>query len=317
MSLINEALKRSESDKLRNSSPYFNNLTLMMPEGDDVPPPKRPTFEGPRRPRRPTSRLLILALVATACLAAWHFWGRSTGQVGPASASGKVTQEQEEEKPLTPAQMKAMAERSAPDPSLNRHNTDSQAGAHAGARAGAKGAIAAGNARDAFTAAMRKLQQARENDQPDESADPAEAGPQPASRSDPLTSGGTPIRFPHPAAPQATQADDTEQPSPARQADGATPPATAPAEAGEPPSAPSSAAPAAPSARPAPEPADAPDASKLRVTAIMRGPDGNVALINGGLYREGQTIRGALIVKIGQYEVELTTANGKRFTIRI
>ena len=48
----------------------------------------------------------------------------------------------------------------------------------------------------------------------------------------------------------------------------------------------------------------------------MRGSDGNVALINGGLYREGQTIQGALIVKIGQYEVELT-ANGKRFTIRI
>jgi hypothetical protein len=315
MSLINEALKRSESDKLRNSSPYFNNLTLMMPEGDEVPPPQRPTFEEPRGPRRPTSRLLIFALVATACFAAWHFWGRSTGRVGPEIASGKATQEQEEEKPLTPAQMKAMVERSAPDPSLNKHNTDSQAGANAGARAGARGGIAGGNARDAFAAAMRKLQQARQDGQSEESADPAEAGPQSASRSDPLTSGGAPIRFRHPTAPQAPQADDIAQPSPAwpPQADGATPPATAPAETGKPPSA---QPPAAQPAKPAPAPADVPDASKLRVTAIMRGPDGNVALINGGLYREGQTIQGALIVKIGQYEVELT-ANGKRFTIRI
>jgi hypothetical protein len=286
MSLINEAIKRSESDKLRNSSPYFNNLTLLMPEGDDVPAPARPTFEEPRGPRRPTSRLLVLALVATACFAAWYSWGRSTGQVGPASASGKATQEVE--KPLTHAQMKAAAERSAPDPSLNRHNTDSQAHANAGAKAGANGSIAGGNDEDAFTAAMRKLQQARQKDQADEPSDQAEAGP--------------------------------------RQADGATPPATAPAEASEPPSAPSSAVPAAPPppappagtapAKPAPEPSDTLDVSKLRVTAIMRGPEGNVALINGGLYREGQTIQGALIVTIGQYEVELT-ANGKRFTIRI
>ena len=273
MSLINEALKRSESGKLRNSSPYFNNPTLMMPEGDGVPSPARPTFEEPRSPRRPTSRLLVFALVATACFGAWYSWGRSSGQVGPANASGEATQEVE--KNLTHAQMKAAAERSAPNPSLNRYNTDSQAHANAGAKAG-------GNGGDAFTAAMRKLQQARQKDQPDEPSDQAEA----------------------------------EQ-----QADGATPPATAPAEASEPPSAPSSAAPPAPPAetapaKPAPEPSDALDVSKLRVTAIMRSPDGNVALINGGLYRQGQTIQGALIVKIGQYEVELT-ANGKRFTIRM
>jgi len=277
MSLINEALKRSESDKLRNSSPYFNNPTLMMPEGHGVSAPARPTFEEPRGPRRPTSRLLVFALVATACFGAWYSWGRSSGQVGPANASGEATQEVE--KNLTHAQMKAAAERSAPNPSLNRYNTDSQAHANAGAN----GSIAGGNGGDAFTAAMRKLQQARQKDQPDEPSDQAEAGQQ--------------------------------------QADGATPPATAPTEASEPTSAPSSAAPPAPPAetapaKPAPEPSDALDVSKLRVTAIMRSPDGNVALINGGLYRQGQTIQGALIVKIGQYEVELT-ANGKRFTIRM
>jgi hypothetical protein len=284
MSLINEALKRSESDKLRNSSPYFNNLTVMMPEGDEIPPPPRPTFERPRPPRRPTSRLLIAALAATACFGAWYFWGRSTGQVGPASASGESAQEQEVERPLTPAQMKAAAERYAPDASLDRHNTDSQARENAAAKSGVTGGIAANNVEDAFNAAMRKLQQTRQHEQPEESTGQAdEEAPSATAAPEP---GRTPSATPR-AAPAVPAA-----PPPA-----AAPPATAPA-------------------KPAPQPSDDQDPSKLRVTAIMRGPDGNVALINGGLYREGQTIHGALIVKIGQYEVELT-ANGKQFTIRI
>jgi hypothetical protein len=284
MSLINEALKRSESDKLRNSSPYFNNLTVMMPEGDDVPPPPRPTFEGPQPPRRPTSRLLLVALAATACFGTWYFWGRSTGQVGPASASGESAQEQEMERPLTLAQMKAAAERSAPDASLDKHNTDSQVRENAAAKSGTKGGIAANNVEDAFKAAMRKLQQARQHGQPEESAGQADE-----------------------EAPSATAAPE------AGQTPSATPRAAPTVPAAPPPAA--TAAATAP-AKPALPPSDDPDPSKLRVTAIMRGPDGNVALINGGLYREGQTIHGALIVKIGQYEVELT-ANGKRFTIRI
>lgn len=288
MSLINEALKRSESDKLRNSSPYFDNLTVMMPEGDDVPPPPRPTFEKPRPPRRPTSRLLILALAATACLGAWYFLGRSTGQVGPAIASGDVAQEVE--KPMTPAQMKAAAERSAPDASLDRHNTDSRSGDSAAAKGGVKGGITASNVDDAFKAAMRKLQQARQQEQPEESSGQADEVTSPAKAQDEATE--TPSA-PSNAAPTATPA----APSPA-----ATPAKPAPTKP-------------APT-KPAPDTSDDPDPSKLRVTAIMRGPDGNVALINGGLYREGQTIQGATIVKIGQYEVELT-ANGKRFTIRI
>jgi hypothetical protein len=286
MSLINEALKRSESDKLRNSSPYFDNLTVMMPDGDDVPPPPRPTFVKPRPPRRPTSRLLVLALAATACLGAWYFWGRSTGQVGPASASGDVAQEIQ--RPLTPAQMKAAAERSAPDASLDRHNTDSRAGDNAATKGGAKGGITANNVEDAFTAAMRKLQQARQQEQPEESAGQAGEATSPVKT---------------PSAPSIA--------TPAAPAPAATPAAPSPAAAPAKP-----AAPAAAPAKPAPETSDDPDPSKLRVTAIMRGPDGNVALINGGLYREGQTIQGATIVKIGQYEVELT-ANGKQFTIRI
>lgn len=48
----------------------------------------------------------------------------------------------------------------------------------------------------------------------------------------------------------------------------------------------------------------------------MRGPEGNAALINGDLLREGQTILGAKILSIGRHQVELES-DGQRFTIRM
>ena len=44
MSLINEALKRAEEDKLRHSSPFFNNLTVLPPAEEEIsaPPPVVP-----------------------------------------------------------------------------------------------------------------------------------------------------------------------------------------------------------------------------------------------------------------------------------
>jgi len=53
---------------------------------------------------------------------------------------------------------------------------------------------------------------------------------------------------------------------------------------------------------------------QFRLSAVMRGPEGNVALINGNLFREGQTVLGARIVSIGRYQVELESA-GRRFLI--
>lgn len=300
MSLINEALKRSESDKRRNSSPYFDNLTVMRPDDDDeVPPPPRPTFEARPHEKRPTSRLLILALVAMVAFGGWYLWSRSTGHVGPQDASADASAEAD--KPLTPEQMRAAAERAAPDSTLNKHNTDSLAGA--------KAKTAKPKAGDAFTAAMRQLEQARQK---------AEANQPTPLHSEPLTSGGKPIKFRHAKPPEGSKPRDVQWPASARMkpVKPKAPPTTAPAETHEPPAAPDADTDTAPTAKPAPEPAAPHEASKLRVTAIMRGPDGNMALINGSLYREGQTVKGATIVRIGQYEVELV-ADGRRFTIRI
>ena len=43
----------------------------------------------------------------------------------------------------------------------------------------------------------------------------------------------------------------------------------------------------------------------LRLTAIMEGPDGKVAVINGEPMRVGQAVMGAKITEIGRYHVEL------------
>jgi len=258
MSLINEALKRSESDKRRNSSPYFDNLTVMRPDDDDeLPPPPRPTFEAHDHDKRPTSRVLILALVAAAAFGGWYLWSRSTGHVGPREASANALDEAD--KPLPLEQMHAAVKRVAPDPTLNKHNTDSLAGN----KIDKKAKPTKLKAEDAFTAAMRKLEQARHKAK----------------------------------APSTTAPVETSKPP------GATGDETGAAATGKPEPAPTTPPPAAPPV-------------KLRLTAIMRGPDGNVAIINGSLYREGQTVKGATILKIGQYEVELV-ADGKRFTIRI
>jgi hypothetical protein len=58
------------------------------------------------------------------------------------------------------------------------------------------------------------------------------------------------------------------------------------------------------------------ETSRYKLSAIGRGPEGNVALINESVVQEGQTILDAKVVKIGPNYVELETA-GTRFTIRL
>ena len=302
MSLINEALKRSESDKRRNSSPYFDNLTVMRPDDDDeVPPPPRPTFQTRRQEKPPVSRLLILGLVAAVACGGWYIWSRSTGQVGPDEASANALAEPD--KPPTVEQMRAAAERVAPDPTLNRHNTDS----HAGNKTDDRAKLAKDKSLDPFTAAMRQLERAGEKG--------TETGELSPMTSEPLTSGGRPIKFRHARPPESSKPRDVHWPASARMkpTKSKAPPTTAPVETTDPPASPDADTDVA---KPAPKPPTPPKTPSLRVTAIMRGPDGNVAIINGGLYRKGQTVKGATIVRIGQYDVELV-ADGKRFTIRI
>lgn len=52
----------------------------------------------------------------------------------------------------------------------------------------------------------------------------------------------------------------------------------------------------------------------LRLTAIMEGPDGKVAVINGEPMRVGQKIMGAAITDIGRYHVELE-GDGRHITV--
>ena len=65
---------------------------------------------------------------------------------------------------------------------------------------------------------------------------------------------------------------------------------------------------------PAPTPAQL--AKRFRLSAIMGGPEGNIALINDKLVKAGQHIEDALVVKVGPHFVELDVA-GQQCTLRL
>jgi type II secretory pathway pseudopilin PulG len=52
----------------------------------------------------------------------------------------------------------------------------------------------------------------------------------------------------------------------------------------------------------------------LRLTAVMEGPEGKVAVLNGQPMKVGQTVMGATITQIGRYHVELE-GDGRHLTI--
>jgi len=60
-----------------------------------------------------------------------------------------------------------------------------------------------------------------------------------------------------------------------------------------------------PSAPVEPAPQTEAQAASFRLTGVMRGPDGAVAIINGRFVKLGDSIGGAKVVRIGKYEVEL------------
>lgn len=85
MSLINEALKRAEADKL-NRSPYFDNLTVLPVSADAGPPPPalppepklapQTMIHPQRRQHGRAATTLMLVAGIFACLAAstWYVW---------------------------------------------------------------------------------------------------------------------------------------------------------------------------------------------------------------------------------------------------
>ena len=244
MSLINEALKRAETDKLRNS-PYFNNLTVLPPvdaADDEFPPPPRPAFHEPRRRGLPVVSAIAGAMIFAGLIGGGYVYLRLRGQTAPQTVVAA--------KPPTPAALP-------------------------------KGAAAAPTPREvsppAELAFARTLASVQYYEPPARPALPVE----PAAPAAPA----------NPPAPAAGPV----QPVAAR------PVPPAPAMVARPPRQPSS--PAAVKRR-------------FRVTAIVGGPTGYAALINGELLREGQTIEGAEVLHIGPHHAELEL-DGQRFTVRL
>jgi len=257
MSLINEALKRAEADKLRNSSPYFNNLTVLRPaDDDDGPSPSLPPLatDRPRTRRIGLPGVLGLLMVVAGIAGigfVWHRW-RDQGGLTAATAATRPA-----EASATPAPEPEVATQPARQP-----------------------VAPDGRTALAFARAMEKLRYYDPPERPVTSREPAAASRPAAGH----TSGPTT----RPASRKARKPAES-RPSPA---------------------------PPSPVARKAPPAPAAPDRSKFRLNAIMSGPEGNMALINGSLLREGQLVLGAKIVKIGRYHVEFELA-GQRFTLRM
>jgi len=76
--------------------------------------------------------------------------------------------------------------------------------------------------------------------------------------------------------------------------------------------------PAHPEATAAEQAPAADDASKdpYRLSAIIHGPDGATAIVNGKFLRVGQSVDGAEVIRIGQYAVVLE-ADGERITLQM
>ena len=276
MSLIHEALKRAETDKVRTSSPYFENLTVLTPSEDDTPPPPLPPVCEPRRRKGPLLGILGILMIAVGMGGAGLVWYRSSGRSGPDQAGAA-------DRPARPAghvTASAAAEQPAPKPAVAPPSRPTEP---------------AGDVRPALARTLDETQYYKPFCEPTAASRPTAtsrpaAGPQAKPTTEPATAVAA-----GPASEPADDGGEDERPSSAR---------TRPA------------APPSPAARRTSAASVASLQKKLRLSAIMRGPEGNAALINGDLLREGQTILGAKILSIGRHQVELES-DGQRFTIRM
>jgi len=271
MSLINEALKRAEKDKLR-SSPFFNNFTVLPPGEDDSPPPPGAAAEPPRdRPSRSALSVLSAVTLVAAAAGAGYLWLRTDGQAGPQPAAAS----------------------SEPG--------DLASAAPAGTSPAAPTPAAAPTTRPAPIApeasAVKPGPSDRTETQRPDGRSPSSAGPAPTSRPTAAPAEG----------PTAVAAGATDGSPP--------PPPIQPTEIAEARVAETRPAPAPKPSLVSPRlPAGPFNVRLLKLSVIMRGPEGNVALINGLPMEEGQTVQGARIVRIGQHHVELEH-QGKTFLL--
>jgi len=243
MSLINEALKRTERDKLNKSS-SAGDVSALEPIGDNRMAGKR--------------RSVMLALVggaaAVVLVTGWMAIRKGTGGAGTDAAAGDV-------RPAPPVAHLGRATHRTPVAAPDR----SQAGID----------------REIHQAIAETLLAVKYYD--------------------PSVS---PTTKPH-AVESPGAAGDKSQVNPLPK-DIATKPATAAASPAE--------APPQPTPPPAPKPKLR--ESDFKLSGIMRGPDGTVAIINGRYVRVGQTVSGAKVVNIGHHSVELE-ADGQRLIIQM
>ncbi len=356
MSLINEALKRAEADKLKRS-PYFDNLTVLPAGEDDGPPPPAPPPE-PTPPRKgfPVMLLVsILLLLAAAgggvlLLLDWRAGGgpqsADAAQANTAQASESTKGALPSSRPAgPPAEVLAARGRSLEDPAGSQDSHDDLRPEQPLHTDPGRRAMAfeqdddMSNCQDGATSAPAEPTQPSGRDVTDTvrvlaaammgKAASAFGGDGRSPRKD-----TEPQPEPRDVGPAATSAGrsgsitDKTPGSPKKSPQPTTRPAAATSR-------PSEKAPSPPKPRRKPKPSPTPSSaasggkpapirigggtnlSGLHVSAIIRGPDGNMALINGGAYREGQSIRGARIVEIGAYHVVLVGPGGKRVTLRM
>ncbi len=58
------------------------------------------------------------------------------------------------------------------------------------------------------------------------------------------------------------------------------------------------------------------NSNTFKLSAVIRGPDGSTAIVNGKFVKAGATVNGAKVVKIDRYAVELEF-NGETFTVQM
>ena len=271
MSLINDALKRAESDKVQRSSPYFDNLTVLPPADEEYRPSMLPPETRPPKRRSPASYLMALSLIVAAGLTGWYVWTRFGDSGRPKSARADAPAATARAGPQTqPATVRTA--KAAPRP-VTPKPTPAEATTTKPARKPVMPRVAS---------AVGEL----------------------LARAKRLAPTALPATQPSPPRPKPT-------PKPAPAVKPPSPPKPAPIKIVAGPRQPVR------SARPTPPRRKTKvNPGRFRLSAIMRGPGGGAALINGFMLRVGQEIDGAKIVRIDQYSVELEL-DGQRFTIQM
>lgn len=287
MSLINDALKRAETDKLEKLSaadktgdPPAENGTVFgtevrSPEPSEPGPPDQtpPTVSSGRLRRGPSPRVLlaVVLMLAAAGLAAYTFWMPKSSTTPKKATAGTGRPKVTRTRPAPKTSKPKAAVTGRPRGEATRPRS----------RSGNRGPAVRGDEPPATHSALKA----------------ALAG---------ARSVLSKIRL---VAPHTGGKDPTTSPADTEETKGpATRPRTGGKTAGPPAARVVPARPAAP--RPAIE------VSQYKVTGIMFGPSGSTAIINGQLYTAGQKIGQARIVEITRYSVVLEIG-GRRVTIGI